>query len=96
MSQKSPIFKYAKKKGITEHAEHDILLDILKAGRKGKKIEEIKKSVKEFANEIPRILPSLIQKGVVINKGQKYIGIFASKKDDDDVLYKALAKSLEV
>ena len=78
MSQQSPIYKYAKKKGITEHDEHDVLLDILKAGRAGRTIDNLKKSVKQFAKDLHKILPSLERKGVIINKGNKYIGIFAS------------------
>jgi len=96
MSQKSPIYKYAQKKGIKDHDEHDVLLDILKAGKNGRTLQNLKQSVKEFANELPRILPSLERKGVIVNQGNKYVGIYAAvkEKEIDSVLYRALAEVL--
>ena len=96
MSDKSPIYKYAKKKGIKEHDEHDVLLDILKAGKGGRTIDNLKRSLREFADELPRILPALIDKGVVVNKGRKYIGIYASiEKPNTAILLQALATLLK-
>lgn len=94
MSQQSPIYKYAKKKGITEHDEHDVLLDILKAGKAGRTMHTLKTSLKEFANDLHRILPSLERKGVILNKGNKYIGIFAEVTEPDRKLVAALKKVL--
>jgi hypothetical protein len=95
MSEKSPIYKYAKKKGIRENDEHDVLLDILKAGRNGKTLQKLKNSVREYSNDLPRIIPGLIKKGVIISKGNKFIGVFSSMNINDGLIYKALATVLE-
>ena len=95
MSNKSPIYKYAKKKGITEDNEHDVLLEILKAGRAGKTIRNIEMALREYKDELPQVLQELVKKGVIVSKGNKFIGVYASVNNPEKYIIKALARVLE-